>query len=111
MTKILALVMLAVRRATATPGLPAIRLVGVLVAVTLVAGVSLFSTAMGDAMLQELLRVDPSNATIAVSLTGRPLTDAGYGILDGYVRDRESADMALPLSSLYDHHSTATVAV
>jgi putative ABC transport system permease protein len=111
MTKILALVMLAARRATATPGLLAIRLVGVLVAVTLVAGVSLFSTAMGDAMLQARLRVDPSNATIAVSLTGQPLTDAGYDTLDGYVRDRESADLALPLGNLYVHHSTATVAV
>ncbi len=74
MRRIEALLSLMVRRATATPGLLMIRAVGVLVAVTLVAGVSLYSTAMGDAMLQARLKTDPSNSTVAVSLTGRPLT-------------------------------------
>ena len=111
MRRIEALLSLMVRRATATPGLLMIRAVGVLVAVTLVAGVSLYSTAMGDAMLQAHLKIDPSNSTIAVSLTGRPLTGSSYATLDHYIRHQEAPDLALPLRNTYVHHTTSTVAV
>jgi len=111
MRRIGALLSLVARRATATPGLLMIRSVGMLVAVTLVAGVSLYSTAMGDAMLQARLKTDPSNTTIAVSLTGRPLTGSSYTTLDRYIRHQEGTDLALPLRNIYVHHTTSTVAV
>lgn len=111
MRRIGALLSLVARRAMATPGLLMIRSVGMLVAVTLVAGVSLYSTAMGDAMLQARLKTDPSNTTIAVSLTGRPLTGSSYATLDRYIRHQEGTDLALPLRNIYVHHTTSTVAV
>ena len=88
-----ALALLLVRRAAASPYLPAIRFVGVLIAVTLVAGASLYSGAMGDAMLQQRIATDPSNVNLAVSLSGQALSDALYAALDGYIRHGESADL------------------
>ena len=52
-TAIRGMLLLALRRILATPHLSAIRFAGLLVAVTLVSGVSLYSGAMGDAMLRQ----------------------------------------------------------
>src|SRR5690242_14118348 len=100
MRHIIALFRLIVSRSVAAPGLLAIRLVGVVVAVTLVAGVSLYSTAMGDAMLQANLSRDQGSAYLAVSDTGKPLVGTTYGRLDNYIRYQERKDLALPLSEL-----------
>ena len=106
-----ALALFMARRAFATPQLLAIRFVGVLVAVTLVAGVSLYSSAMGDAMLRQRLETDPTNLNIAVSLTGQTLTSDRYAALDRYVRHAASVEPALPLHALFIHHNTSTVGV
>lgn len=55
MNRLAALGLLAINRAVAAPGLVAIRLGSILVAATLVSAVALYSTAMGDAMLQASL--------------------------------------------------------
>ncbi len=105
------LVLLAVRRATATPQLLAIRFAGLLVAVILVAGVTLYGGAMGDAMLQQRVGLDATNTNFAVSLSGQALSGAQYGRLDSYIRQGESADVGLPLGNLHVHHNTSTVRV
>ncbi|HVA89329.1 MAG TPA: hypothetical protein VNL71_05760, partial [Chloroflexota bacterium] len=97
---------LLIRRALATPRLLAIRFIGVLVVVTLVAGVSLYSGAMGDAMLQQRVAVDPTNLKFSVSLLSAPLTGARYAAFDSYIRHGESADLGLPLHDLHVHHTT-----
>src|SRR5579862_8110196 len=83
------LLLLMIRRGAATPQLLAIRFAGVLVAVVLVAGVSLYSGAMGDAMLQQRIGTDPSNVGFAVSETSHSLTAATYAALDSYIRHGE----------------------
>ena len=109
MRRLVALLRLIANRSVAAPGLLAIRFLGVLVAVTLVAGVSLYSTAMGDAMLQANLGRDQGSPYLAVSDTGRPLNGAMYNSLDRYIRYQESKDLQLPLGSLHVHHNTSTV--
>lgn len=111
MRTIRALATLVARRATATPGLLAIRVVGMLVAVALVVGVSLYSAAMGDAMLRARLDTEAANATLAVSATGTPLTGARYAALDRYIRQGEPSDLAVPLRTLYAHHTTSQAPV
>ncbi len=111
MTRVIGLLALVLRRALSTPELLIIRFIGVLVAVTLVAGVSLYSTAMGDAMLQQRVTVDPSNLNFAVSATGHALSPATYTTLDNYVRHSEAGDLTLPLHGLHIHHNTTTVAL
>lgn len=106
-----ALALLLVWRAAASPYLQAIRFVGVLIAVTLVAGASLYSGAMGDAMLQQRIATDPSNVNLAVSLSGQALSDARYAALDGYIRHGESADLGMSLHDLRVHHNTASLPV
>jgi len=108
---IAASVRLAIRRSAGRPGLVAIRFFGVLVAVTLVIGVSLYSTAMGDAMLQARLRDDPASANIALNVAGGPLTGASYAALDSYIRTRASPDLGLPLHGTIVQHRTATVSL
>jgi putative ABC transport system permease protein len=95
----------------ATPKLLAIRLAGVLVAVTLVAGVSLYSAAMGDAMLQQRVRTDPDALNFAVSQTGRPLAPADFAALDRYIRRGMAADLHLPQHDPQAHHETRTVSL
>ncbi len=109
LSRFLGLCRLAVTRSLALPGLLSIRFFGMLVAVTLVAGVSLYSTAMGDAMLQANLGQDSSNKNIAVSVTNGPLPVTTHALLDSYVRHDEARDLGLPLHNLYVHHNTATV--
>src|SRR5581483_8931897 len=109
MNALIALGRLAVYRVLASPGIAAVRFVGVLVAVTLVAGVSLYSTALGDAMLQGSLSTDQGSLNLAVSDTSRALSPTTYQALDRYVRNREQADLGLPLDSLHVHHNTSTV--
>src|SRR5947209_5680645 len=112
MRRIAALIRLVISRSIATPGLLAIRLFGVLVAVTLVAGVSLYSTALGDAMLQGSLSRDQGSLYLAAGDdTGKPLVGATYARLDRYIRYREPNDLGLPLYGLYVHHNTSTEAV
>lgn len=105
------LAVLLARRALATPHLLAIRFAGMLVAVILVAGVSLYSGAMGDAMLQQRITTDPTNVKLSVSVSGQPLSPARYAALDDYVRHGEAADLGLPLHDLHIHHNTASVRV
>jgi len=107
MNSVVAAVRLAIRRSAGRPGLVAIRFFGVLVAVTLVVGVSLYSTAMGDAMLQSRLRDDPASANIALNVTGGPL----HAALDDYIRARASPDLGLPLHGMIVQHRTATVSL
>jgi hypothetical protein len=99
------------RRTTARPGLLGVRFVGALVAVILVAGVSLYSAAMGDAMLQSSLRTDTSSTYFAVSLSNVALTETQYSALDGYIRHQESGDLGLPLQIERVHHGTAAVSL
>ena len=105
------LTLLVVRRAATAPQLLAIRFVGVLVAVTLVAGVSLYSGAMGDAMLRQRLATDPSDVNLSISQTTQPLSSASYAALDTYIRHGESADVGLPLNDLHIHHNTSALPV
>src|SRR5579875_219552 len=100
---------LLIRRALATPHLLAIRFVGVLVAVTLVAGVSLYSDAMGDAMLQQRVQTDPDALNFAVSQTGRALAPASFSALTGYIQHTLASDLHLPLYHLQIHHATEPV--
>ncbi|MGH2347533.1 MAG: FtsX-like permease family protein, partial [Chloroflexota bacterium] len=109
MSRLAGLISLLIRRALSTPQLLAIRFIGVLVAVTLVAGVSMYSGAMGDAMLQQRVGADPTNLKFSVSLSSAPLIGAKYTALDNYLRHGESADFGLPLYHLHVHHTTATV--
>jgi putative ABC transport system permease protein len=99
------------RRTMARPGLLGVRFIGALVAVILVAGVSLYSAAMGDAMLQSSLRTDTSSTYFAVSLTNVALTATQYSALDGYIRRQESGDLGLPLHIERVHHGTAAVSL
>lgn len=80
------MLLLALRRILATPHLSAIRFAGLLVAVTLVSGVSLYSGAMGDAMLRQRLGTDPTDLRLSVSLSGTALTGPGYAALNSYIR-------------------------
>lgn len=100
---------LALQRALASPGLTALRVCSVLVAVTLVAAVSLYSTALGDAMLQGSLHTDQGSLNLAVSETSKPLAGTAYTALDRYVRQQEQRDLGLPLGGLHVHHNTSTV--
>ena len=111
MRRIWGLVPLMARRAMATPQLLAIRFAGVLVAVILVAGVSLYSAAMGDAMLQQRVQTDPDALTFVVSQTSRPLTPASFAALDSYIHHDMATDLQLPLHDLQVHHTTLTVPV
>jgi len=105
------LALLGARRAITAPQLLAIRFVGVLVAVTLVAGVSLYSGAMGDAMLRQRLTTDPSNLNLSTSETSQPLSNTSYAALDSYIRHGASVDLGLPLTGLHIHHNTAALPV
>ena len=80
-------------------------------AVTLVAGVSLYSGAMGDAMLRQRLNTDPTNMNLDVSLSGSALTGTHYTALDSYIRHGAATDLTLPLQNLRIHHNTTTVRV
>src|SRR6185437_6507399 len=106
-----ALTVYVARRTLARPGLVGVRFVGALVAVVLVAGVSLYSAAMGDAMLQSSLRTDSSSTYFAVSLSNAALSEARYSALDHYIRHRESGDLGLPLRMARVHHGTAAVSL
>src|SRR5947209_3476926 len=97
MRNVLAVGRLALQRTLASPGLTALRVCGVLVAVTLVAAVSLYSTALGDAMLQGSLHTDQGSLNLAVSETSKPLAGATYATLDRYVLRQEPRDLGLPL--------------
>jgi putative ABC transport system permease protein len=107
MSAIVGLAQLACRRALARPELVAIRFAGMFLAVTLMAGVSLYSGAMGDAMLQQRIETSASNANLSVSLSGHALSPPAYAALDGYVRHGESADLGVPLGAPRVHHTTA----
>ena len=109
MISIRAIVILVIRRSRARPGLLAIRFVGALVAVILVAGVSLYSAAMGDAMLQSSLHTDSGSPFLAVSSNNGALADPKYDALDNYVRKQLSSDLGLPLKLLLVHHSAASI--
>jgi putative ABC transport system permease protein len=111
MASIVGLVQLVFRRMLARPELVAIRFIGMLLAVTLVAGVSLYSGSMGDAMLQQRIDSSASNANISVSLSGQALSDSAYTALDGYVRHGESADLGVRLDAPHVHHNTAVLPV
>ena len=109
MRRLVALLRLVSSRSIATPGLLAIRLFGMLVAVTLVAGVSLYSTALGDAMLQGSLSRDQGSLYLAAGDdTGKALVGAAYARLDRYIRYQEQKDLGLPVHGLYVHHNTST---
>src|SRR5947209_1998181 len=105
------LALLVVRRAATAPQLLAIRFVGIFIAVTLVAAVSLYSGAMGDAMLRQRLATDPSNVNLSISETSQPLSDAAYAALDTYIRHGASTDLGLPLGGLHIHHNTSALPV
>jgi len=105
------LALLVARRAVTAPQLLAIRFVGVLMAVTLVAGVSLYSGAMGDSMLRQRLATDPSDVNLSISQTTQPLSNASYAALDTYIRHGESADIGAPLTGLHIHHNTSALPV
>ncbi len=105
------LALLVARRAATAPQLLAIRFVGVLMAVTLVAGVSLYSGAMGDSMLRQRLATDPSDVNLSISQTTQPLSNASYAALDTYIRHGESVDLGLPLTGLHIHHNTSALPV
>src|SRR5579875_4213188 len=107
MTRPAALVALVVARALSAPGLVAIRLGSILVAVTLVAGVTLYSTAMGDATLQASVQSDPTSLYQTVEDTGMALSRSVYARLDRYVRDVEPGELGLGLHDLRIHHYTA----
>ncbi len=109
------LIRLVLSRAAAAPGLLVIRIMGTFLAVILVTGVSLYSSAVGDAMLQTQLardQYDTSHIGIAYEALGEgvpPLNSTTYATLDHYVHDRMQGDLGLPLSSLYVHHFIAQV--
>ena len=111
MRRLAGLARLAVGRSVAAPGLFAIRFFGVLVAVTLVAGVALYSTAMGDAMLRASLSRDGSSTELTFSNIQQPLSPATYHALDRYIRRQAGRDLGLPLSGLHVHHYTSTLPV
>lgn len=110
-TRFAALCRLVAGRSVATPGLLAVRFFGVLVAVTLVTGVSLYSGAMGDAMLRATLSRNASNQSLAISDTANPLARVAYQKLDRYIRNQEQRDLGLPLHDLHVHHNTAPVSL
>src|SRR5947208_2730935 len=93
MRQAITLVRLVISRALSTPGLLLIRLLGTLLAVTLVCGVSVYSKAMGDAMLQSTLRRDSGSQYLAVSDTNSSLTATAYASLDSYVRHQMANDL------------------
>ena len=109
MGSIRGLIQLVLRRAIERPGLVAIRLFGVLVAVSLVTSVALYSGAMGDAMLQARLRSDSGSTYFAVSVAGGTALGPKYAVLDRYIRGQLSTDLGLPLHSQLVHHSTGSV--
>lgn len=114
MQGIFGLLRLIAGRARAMPGLLGVRIVGTLLAATLVGGVSLYSVAMGDAMLRSYLARDLYNTSyvgtsyIALGDALKPLSPAAYGALDRYVRRQQAADLALPLDTPYAHHYTTS---
>src|SRR5271165_3392493 len=108
---IVILVRLVARRARSTPALLFIRLLGTLLTVTLVCGVSLYSSAMGDAMLQSNLRRDTGSPYLAISETDRGLTPTAYMSLDAYIRHQLPRDLGLPVTDLRVHHNTAVMPV
>jgi len=109
MKRLSALISLTVGRAWAMPGLMMIRLIGTVLAVTLTCGVSLYSSAMGDAMLRSNLGRDMQSQSVAVSVTSQSLRPATYSSLDGYFRGKLSGDLGLPVTALHVHHNTATM--
>jgi len=112
-----ALFRLVLARAIAMPGVLAVRVIGTLLAVTLVAGVSLYSGAMGDAMLQTYLAHDLYNTSyigtsyIALGDTLKPLSPPAYAALDTFIRHDQGADIGLPLDQLYVRHFTTMAPV
>jgi putative ABC transport system permease protein len=111
MRQAIALVHLVISRSLSTPGLLFIRLLGTLLAVTLVCGVSLYSNAMGDAMLQSTLQRDSGSQYLAINASNSSLTATAYASLDTYVRHQMTIDLGLPVTDLYVHHSTASMPV
>ncbi len=111
MRYVLGLVRLIVNRSSAAPGVMIVRFAGVLLAVVLVVGVTLYSSAMSDAMLQSSLRNNQGSSTLVTSVGGAGLTSAHYDALDRYVRDGEARDLGLPLTNLSVHHGTSTMAI
>ncbi|HZS87100.1 MAG TPA: FtsX-like permease family protein [Chloroflexota bacterium] len=111
MRQAIALVHLVISRSLSTPGLLFIRLLGTLLAVTLVCGVSLYSNAMGDAMLQSTLGRDSGSQYLAISASNRSLTATEYASLDAYVRHQMANDLGLPITDLYAHHNTANMPI
>ncbi len=108
---IVSLVRLVARRARSTPALLFIRLLGTLLTVTLVCAVSLYSSAMGDAMLQSNLRRDTGSPYLAISVADSSLTPTAYLALDAYIRHQMARDLGLPVTDLRVHHNTAVMPV
>ena len=109
LASIRAISVLVAQRSLARPWLLAIRFAGALIAVMLVAGVSLYSAAMGDAMLQASLRTDSGSPYIAVTLSNGTVSTPEYRALDTYIRRRLSSDLGLPLQLVQVYHSSASV--
>src|SRR5690349_11470728 len=103
MSGLVALCRLSADRARGAPGLLVIRFFGVLVAVTLTAGVSLYSAAMGDAMLRASLAGDSSNQDLSIGNTARALSPATYARLDRYITNQAGRDLGLPLLAQHVH--------
>jgi len=109
MNQLTAFCRLSADRFVGATGLLAIRFFGVLFAVTLIVGVSLYSTAMGDAILHARLASDAGNQDLSIGNTTRPLSNATYVKLDRYISDQVGRDLGLPLLDRRVHAYTATV--
>src|SRR5579872_4418302 len=112
MATFLSLAGLVVQRAVAAPSLALFRLLGALIAVALVCGVSIYSATMGDTMLQANLNSgdDLINVTAAPP-AGQPATLSGYAELDSYLRRHAAGDLQLPVRSVQTHHHSVTMPV
>jgi putative ABC transport system permease protein len=95
----------------------AIRVACIFLAVTLVAAVSLYSGAVGNAMLQTYLARDlyvTAHMGVSYETLGvpdQPLSGAAYAALDSYVHTQEQTDLGLPLANLYVHHFVPQIAL
>jgi len=110
MSALLTTLRLVVARSLASPSLALFRLLGTLVAVTLICGVSIYVKTMGDTMLQANLNTGDNliNVTNAPP-KGQPITPSGYASLDAYLRDRAARDLGLPLVGVQTHHHSVNM--
>src|SRR5471030_62699 len=101
---------LVIQRSLASPSLALFRLLGTLVAVALICGVSVYTKTMGDIMLQANLNGGDNliNVTSAPP-KGQPATLSGYAELDGYLRQRAGSDLQLPVLGVQTHHHSVTM--